>query len=145
MSTSSTRGTRPLKPAAAAASFLAASAVLATGTVLLVRYGPGSMGAGFAVGGAVVLVAVAFATWRGLRHPASTTTAERVLTHTGDERDQRIAERAGAVLGMFSLPLTGVAAVLVALGVPALAVLGTLVWALLAIVVIAYAVLTRRG
>lgn len=104
MSTTTSRTARPVRPVAMAASFLVASAVLATGTVLLVRYGPGNMGTGFAVGGGIVLLAMAVATWRSLRHPGASTTVERALTNTGDERDRRIAERAGAVLGSSRSP-----------------------------------------
>lgn len=129
----------------AVAGFLAASIVLVTGTLLLLRYGPGNMGRGFAVGGATALILFAFAVWRVARRPTDASSFERSFTGVGDERDRRIAERASAVVGLVSIPATGVAAVAVALGAGADAVLAILLYALLAVAVVSEIVVARRS
>lgn len=125
--------------------FLAGSVVLLTGTLLLLRFGPGDMGKGFAVGGALSLVVFAVAVWRVARRPTDATSFERTFTGAGDERDRRIAEKASAVVGLVSIPATGVAAVAVALGAGADVVLAVLLYALLTVAVVSEVVALRRS
>lgn len=135
----------PVTITKAVGGFLAGSVVLVTGTLLILRYGPGDMGKGFAVGGAAALIAFAFAAWRVTRRPTDATSFERAFTGTGDERDRRIAEKASAVVGLFAIPATGVAAVAVAMGAGADVVLAVLLYALLAVAVVSQLVAVRRS
>ena len=118
--------------------------VLVTGALLLRSYGPGNMWAGYLAGASIALVAMAFAFWRVWRHPAATTTAERALTSHTDERDRSVATAAAATLGATALPLTGVGAVVIAVGVDPAPVLAVLLWTMLAVLVVAFARANRR-
>lgn len=111
---------------------------LVTGALVLRAYGPGNMWAGYVTGASLVLLAAGIAFWRTWRRPASTTTAERAFTPAADERDRRVLSSASATLGGFSLPLTGVATVVIAVGADPAPVLGILLWVLLAVFVIAF-------
>lgn len=102
------------------------------------------MWVGYLVGASIALVAMAVAFWRTWRNPATTTTAERALTSRADERDRAVATRAAAVVGAWSLPLTGVAAVVVAVGVDPAPVFAILLWGLLLLLVAAFARANRR-
>lgn len=63
----------------------------------------------------------------------------------GDERDGAILTRAAAVVGIAALPLTGLATVALAVGAEMLAVMGALLVTELAILVGAFAVVSRRS
>lgn len=118
--------------------------VLVTGALLLREHGPGNMWAGYIAGASVALVAAAFAFWRTWRKPAAATTAERAFTPAADERDKAVLTSAGATLGFVGLPLTGVAAVLIAVGIEPAPVLGILLWTQLAVFVVAFVRANRR-
>lgn len=113
-------------PPAGRARVLTVAVVLGTLAVLVAaaalaldRWGPGNMGRGFAVGAAIGATLGAIAIWRGHRRPESATTGDRLFAGTGDERDQAVATRALAALGLAALPLTFVAAGALAFGAPA--------------------------
>lgn len=88
--------------------------IIAAG-LLLREYGPGNMGNGFLVGGALSLVALGIVFWRVAKKPHSATTFERGFSQLGDERDDDILTRAFAVMGACSIPLISVATVILAL------------------------------
>lgn len=119
--------------------------VLIGGGLLLQQYGPGNMGTGFMTGGAVALIAAAVAMWRSTRRPETATTFERAFTLTGDERDDAVLTRALAVLGLSTLPITGVAAIAIALGAHAPMVLALLLFGQFAVVAVAFVVINRRS
>ncbi len=112
--------------------------VLVTGALVLRAYGPGNMWAGYVTGASLALVAAGFAFWRTWRRPSTATTAERAFTPAADERDRRVLTSAAAVLGAVSLPLMGVAAVLIAVGVDPAPVLGIALWGQLVVFVAAF-------
>jgi hypothetical protein len=124
--------------------FLAGSIVLMTGTLLILAYGPEDMGKGFALGGAISLSVFAFAVWRVTRRPTDASSFERAFTGAGDERDRMVAEKASAVVGLVSIPATGIAAVAVAMGASADVVLAVLLFGLLAVAVVSEVVAARR-
>src|SRR5690606_686884 len=111
---------------------------LVTGALVLRAYGPGNMWAGYVTGASLALVAAGIAVWRAGRRRAATPPAERAFTPAAAERDRRVLSSAAATLGGFSLPLTGVAAVVIAVGTDPAPVLGILLWVLLAVFVIAF-------
>ena len=112
--------------------------VLVSGALLLRELGPGNMWLGYIVGASLTLLAAGVAFWRVWRHPEATTTAERAVTHRADERDRAVVSRAAAVTGAFTIPLTGVAAVVVAVGVEPAPVFAILLWTQLAVLVVAF-------
>ncbi|SDD62190.1 hypothetical protein SAMN05216410_3585 [Sanguibacter gelidistatuariae] len=128
----------------AAFGLVAGIAVLVPLVVLLVNKAPGNMGAGAAFGGGFVLIAFTIAAWRTARRPDKTTTFERSVTGSADERDRLVATKAAAVLGVASLPITGIATSAVAMGAPATATLGITLYTLLAIAVVSFIVVSRR-
>jgi hypothetical protein len=131
-----------------ALALLAAGGVLALliATGLLLReYGPGNMGTGFLQGAAVALVGAGIMAWRVRRRPGSATTFERAWTRSGDERDDAVLTRALAVLGLLAVPLTGVAAIAIALGAAVEAVLALLLFAQVAVGTAAFAAVARRS
>lgn len=111
---------------------------LVTGALLLRQYGPGNMWAGYIVGASIALLAMGIAFYRVWRNPAASTTAERALTPHADERDKAVARQAAAAVGAVSLPLTGVAAIVVAVGVDPAPVFAILLWAQLTLLVVAF-------
>lgn len=117
---------------------------LVTGALVLREHGPGNMWAGYLAGATLALLAAGVAFWRTWRRPAQATTAERVFTASADERDRAILHRAAATLGGVALPLTGAAAVLLALGVEPAPVIGSLLWTELVVFVAAFAVANRK-
>lgn len=125
--------------------FLVAAFVLVTGTLLLMSYGPGNMGRGFAVGGSLALAGFTFALWRAARRPQNASSFERVFTQTGDERDNMVATQAFAVVGVVSIIATSFATVAVAIGAPADIVFVILIYLLLAAAVISFLVALRRN
>lgn len=112
---------------------------LVSGALLLRSYGPGNMWAGYIAGASIALVAMGFAFFRVWRRPAATTTAERAVTPHADERDKAVARRAAAVVGAATLPLTGVAAIAVAIGVDPAPAFAVLLWTQLALLIVAFA------
>lgn len=135
----------PLTVIKAVSGFLAGSIGLVTGTLLLLAYGPGDMGKGFAVGGAISLSVFAFAVWRVARNPTDASSFERAFTGAGDERDRAVAQKASAVVGLVSIPATGIAAMAVAMGAGADVVLGVLIYSLLAVAVVSTIGAARRS
>lgn len=117
---------------------------LVSGALLLRAYGPGNMWAGYLAGAGLALVAMGFAFVRVWRNPAATTTAERAVTPAADERDKAVATSAAAVVGAVSLPLTGVAAVVVAVGVDPAPAFAILLWTQLVVLVVAFVRANRR-
>lgn len=112
--------------------------------LLLRAHGPGSMWVGFVVGAAIALVGFGVAIWRA-RRPDRSTPTDRALLHVGDERDDNLVTRSLAVVGLAALPLTGLATVALAVGVEMLAVMGGLLIVEVAVLVGAYAVISRRS
>lgn len=111
---------------------------LVSGALLLRAYGPGNMWAGYIGGATFALAAMGFAFFRVWRSPGATTTAERAVTTHADERDKAVSRQAAAVVGAASLPLTGVAAVVVAIGVDPAPAFAVLLWTQLALLVVAF-------
>jgi len=123
----------------------AAITVLVSGGLLLREYGPGNMGNGFLVGGLIAIAVAGLSWWRSTTRPHTATTFERAATLTGDERDDAILTRALAHLGLWALPLTGVAAAAIAVGAPVHMVLALLMFCQLAVVTVAFVVINRRN
>lgn len=128
----------------AAFGLVAATAVLVPIVVLLTMKGPDGMGAGAAVGGAITVIAFAFAILRSARRPANSTTLERSATGTGDERDRLVGMKAAAVLGVTSLPIAGITASAVAIGAPALPTLTIMLYTMLATLAVSFLIISRR-
>jgi hypothetical protein len=124
---------------------LGALALLAGTGLLLQEHAPGNMGTGFLQGAAVAAVAAAAMAWRVSSRPGSATTFERAWTQSGDERDDAVLTRALAVLGLLAVPLTGVAAIAIALGALVEMVLTLLLVAEVAVGAVAFAVISRRS
>lgn len=106
---------------------------------------PGNMGNGFLTGGLVALVGFGLATWRSSRDPESATTFERAFTQLGDERDDAVLTRALAVLGITAVPLTGVAAIALALGADTPMVMALLLAAQLGVGAVAFLRVNRTS
>lgn len=128
----------------AGAATVSLGVLLAVG-LLLRAYGPGNIGNGFLVGAGLAIVASAVAGLRLWRSPERTTTAERALLRAGDERDDAVLTRSLALLGILALPLTGVAAIAIALGAPVDMSLALLLVAQLSVAVLAFVMHDRRG
>jgi hypothetical protein len=118
--------------------------LIATG-LLLQEHGPGNMGTGFLVGGAVALVGAAVMWWRVSSRPGRATTFERAWTQTGDERDDAVLTHALAVVGLLALPLTGVAAVAIGFGAAVEMVLTLLLVAEGLVLATTFVVVARRS
>jgi hypothetical protein len=129
-------------PAWVIAAVVAATVPLAA---LLRAKGPEDMWTGFVVGVSLTLVAFAVAAWRSHRHPSRSTTAERALVKAGDERDSKVLTGAFAVVGALSLPLAGLVAIALAVGVDTLVAVNALLWTELAALVVSFAVINRRS
>ncbi|KNH17768.1 hypothetical protein ACU18_09370 [Arthrobacter sp. ZBG10] len=113
--------------------------------LLLREYGPGNMGNGFLVGGALGLAAAGIGVWRAMRRPQSVTTFERAFAQTGDERDNAVFTRALAVMGPFSVLLTCAAVVAIGLGAPVEVALAVLLFTELLTGAVAFQVINRRS
>lgn len=113
--------------------------------LLLRAYGPGNMGTGFLVGGAIGLVGFAVVAWRVIKRPGHATTFERAWTQTGDERDDAVLTRALAVLGLLAFPLTAAAAIAIGLGAAVEMMLALLLLAQVAVGATSFAVIQRRS
>jgi hypothetical protein len=118
--------------------------LIATG-LLLQEHGPGNMGTGFLVGGAVALVGAAVMWWRVSSRPGRATTFERAWTQTGDERDDAVLTHALAVVGLLALPLTGVATVAIGFGAAVEMVLTLLLVAEGLVLATTFVVVARRS
>ncbi len=126
--------------------WLSAVAVAAVVAGLLLRaHAPGNMGNGFLVGALLAVAATGVAAWRATTRPEHATTFERAFTQSGDERDDAVLTRAFAVLGVATLPLTGVAAVAAVLGADVAMVMALLLCAQFAIAAVAFVVINRRS
>lgn len=136
-------------PARRRTALLLALAVVTTLVVvaglLLRQYAPGNMGNGFLAGALVASVGASLAVWRSTTRPQAATTIERAFTQTGDERDDAVLTRALAVLGVCAVPLTGVAAIAIALDASYAVVMALLLFGQLAIGVTAFVVINRRS
>ncbi|KAA1376576.1 hypothetical protein [Aeromicrobium fastidiosum] len=130
--------------AATLAGLAAGLVVVVVGGIALREHGPGNMGTGFLAGGLLAVAGAALASWRAATRPATASTFERSFTQSGDERDDAVLTHALAVLGICSLPATGVAAVAIALGAGASMVLALLLFGQLAIGAAAFAVANHR-
>lgn len=119
-------------------------ALLVVGFVLR-EHAPGHLGDGFLVGAALALVGAAVAFGRVVLAPERASTFERAWTQRGDERDDAVLTRGLAVLGLCSLPLTGLAAVSVALGVAPAVAFALLMAALVGVLGVSFAVVERRS
>lgn len=130
--------------AATLAGLAAGLVIVVAGGIALREHAPGNMGNGFLAGGLLAVAGAAFASWRAASRPAAASTFERSFTQSGDERDDAVLTQALAVLGICSLPATGVAAVAISLGAGASMVLALLLFGQLAIGAAAFAVANHR-
>lgn len=121
-----------------------AAVIIVPGWLYLREHAPGNMGNGFLVGGLVALGAFAVALWRTAAHPERATTAERAWTSQGDERDAAVLTSSLAVVGFAALPLTGAAAIALALGRDTAMVMALLLLAELLVGAVAFVVQVRR-
>ncbi|MEH0970693.1 hypothetical protein V6U77_06095 [Micromonospora sp. CPCC 205546] len=124
---------------------LAVVALLIAVGLLLRRYAPGNMGAGFLLGAAAGLFGVAVMAWRLGKRPDRTTTFERAWSQTGDERDDAVLTRSLAVLGLLALPLTGTAGIAIGLGATVEMVLTLLLVAEILVGATAFTIIDRRS
>ncbi|WP_182112648.1 MULTISPECIES: hypothetical protein [unclassified Actinotalea] len=142
MSTDRTLTTRRTVAVVVVLAFLAL--IVAVGLLLQERV-PGNMGTGFLGGAAAATAGALVMVWRATRRPADATTFERSWTQTGDERDDSVLTRALAVLGLLAPPLTGVAAITIALGAAVEMVLTLLIVAQVLVGAAAFVVVNRRS
>jgi hypothetical protein len=119
--------------------------LVVVGGLLLREHAPGNMGNGFLIGGLIAVVGLAAAAWRSLTRPATATTFERAFTQTGDERDDSVLTSALAVLGISTVPLTGIAAIVIALGLDPVMVMALLLFTQIGIAAAAFVIINRRG
>lgn len=127
-----------------ALAFVFIAAVVSAGLYLR-KHAPGNLGNGFLTGAGIAILGVALAWWRAIRRPQSASTFERAWTQSGDERDDAVLTRALAVVGLTAIPLTGVATIVLAVGGPMLPVLAILNFALIGVLIIAFALINRRS
>ena len=73
------------------------------------------------------------------------TTFERAWLQSGDERDDAVLTRSLAVLGLLAFPLTGVAAIAIAVGAHVPMVMCLLLFTQVAVGVVAFGVINRRS
>lgn len=142
MSPDVTTGTRK---AVAVGLFAACCGVIVAVALVLREHGPGNMGNGMLAGAGIALAGVAVVGARLLLSPERTTTFERAWTQTGDERDDAVLTRSLAVVGLLSLPLTGVASVVVALGTDPEMTLALLLLGLIGILATSFTLIHRRS
>lgn len=131
-------------PLIAAVTIGSTVAVVVPCALLLREHGPGHMWLGFIIGGAIASVGGLIAGWRVYRRPDRATAADRALVHAGDERDDTVLTRSLAVVGLLALPLASGACIAIAVDADALAVAGALTFALLAALIVAFTVYSRR-
>lgn len=118
--------------------------VAATLGLLLKQHGPGNMGNGMLIGGAIAIVGIALAAWRAHRMPDRASPMDRHFSGTADERDNAILTSALAAVGVTTVPLTGLAAIALALGLQTEMVMAILLFAQLIVLISAYVGAVRR-
>ncbi len=124
---------------------LAGAAVAGTLGLVLRQYGPGNMGNGMLIGGAAMLALIAVAAWRARTRPDRAGAIDRHFGGTADERDDAILTGALAVVGLIAVPLTGLAAVAMALGVRTDMAMALLLFVELAVLVVSYVGASKRA
>ncbi|MHA7179849.1 hypothetical protein ACX80J_06980 [Arthrobacter sp. MDB2-24] len=136
----------PARRTALALGILAVILGLVTITVVLLReHAPGNMVPGFLVGLGLGIAGALVMAWRVLRQPDQASTFERAWTQTGDEREDTLLTRALAVVGLVSLPLTGIATLAIGFGVDAPMVMTLLMGTLFVIGVSSFAMFNHRS
>lgn len=125
--------------------FLVAAIALVPGTILLINYGPGNMGRGFAAGGTVALVGLFIIVWRAVHKPHDSTSLERVFTQGADERDTRIVTQSAAAVGLTAIPAVSVAGVAVGLGASGIMVVTIVLFLLIAVATTSFVLALRRN
>lgn len=135
----------PVRRAAVVLGLAAGAAVIVPLGLLVRDIGPGNMGNGMLVGGALALLGFALAAWRVWFRPDSASSLDRAMVGGGDERDEVVLASALAVSGVTALPLSGLAAVAIALNLRADVVMAVLVFAQAAVLVVAFLVQLRRA
>lgn len=135
-------------PAAAgrviAAGLAAGTVIVVIGALLLREHGPGNMGNAFGISGLLSVAVFAVIGRRAVTRPGSATTFERAWTQTGDERDDAVLTWALSMLGICAIPLTGAAAIAIALGAGEAMCMALLLFAQLGVGTVAFVVATRR-
>jgi len=133
--------------AALTAAFAAGTAAVIAIALVLRAYGPGNMWKGAISGGVATLIILAIVTWRSAKRPEKSTTADRAtaLWDAADERDLRIRTNTAAILGYLTLPITALAAVVLAIGVDTEMVMAILIFLQIGIAIIAFTVENRRN
>lgn len=133
--------------AALTAAFAAGTAAVIAISLVLRAYGPGNMWKGAISGGVATLIVLAIVTWRSAKRPEKATTADRAtaLWDAADERDLRIRTNTAATLGYLTLPITALAAVVLAIGVDTEMVMAILIFLQIGIAIIAFALENRRN
>ena len=104
-----------------------------------------SMAKGALIGGGVATPLMLLAVWRAHRRPDRASASERIVAGRADERDRLVWRRSTSILGIFSVPLTIVAAVAASLGAPVDAVMALLLWSQLILLIVAVLVVNRRS
>lgn len=127
-----------------AIAFVFIAAIVGAGLYLR-EHAPGNLGNGFLTGAGIAILGLALTSWRTIRRPEAASTFERAWTQSGDERDDAVLTRALAVVGLTAIPLTGVATIVLAVGGPMLPVLAILNFALIGVLIIAFALINRRS
>lgn len=135
----------PVRRAAVVLGLAAGAAVIIPLGLLVRELGPGNMGNGMLAGGALALLGFGLAAWRVWYRPDSSSSLDRSIVGSGDERDEVVLTSALAVLGVTALPAAGLAAVAIALGLRTDVVMAVLVFAQAAILVAAYLFQLRRA
>ncbi len=138
-------GSAPGKRAPLVVGLLAGAAVVVVLGLLVREFGPGNMGNGVLAGGSIALLGIGAAAWRAWHRPDDAGPLERHFAGSADERDAVVLTRALAVAGVTALPLTGLATVAIAVGLRWDIALAVLLFAQLAILVVAYRREVVRG
>lgn len=124
-----------------------AVAVVAVGAIAIAfaLLGETDTAQGALVGGAVTIVLLVVARWRATRRSARAGSAARVAGGLADERDRAIMGQALAVTGNASFLVLAVGSVIAVAGADALALLASLMVVQVAVLVVSFVVLQRRG
>jgi len=134
----------PVRRTAWTIGLLAGLVAVVGGYALLEPRAPGNVAAGFLGGGLSALALIALQRWRVLRRSASGAAA-RWAAGEPDERDDAILTRALAVVGFAGIFGGSAAVVAMFAGVDAAVLLGALPAVLIAVLVVAFAVYSRRS
>lgn len=124
---------------------LAATVVVLGAAAAVAGTGETDTAAGIATGGLAVVVAALALSLRHARRPDRAGTAQRVLAHQGDERDNRIASASLAITGAVAILVSGLAGAATNLGLSADDVVRWLPFLLLATAAISFVVVDRRS